>query len=426
MTRAIIALEDGTWFEGRAFAGRGEVYGELVFNTSMTGYQEILTDPSYHGQIVTLTYPLIGNYGINDQDAESYRPHAAGLVIGEASRIPSNWRATKTLTDYLIEHGILGVDGVDTRAITLHIRCEGAMKCVVSTEDLDPDRLVKKAQASPGLVGRDLSTEVSTRQRYSWPGPYKAVEAFPTIEANGLQAFSQFCGPAQVPDHGALQYRVAVLDCGIKVNQLRLLAQRGCLLEVFPNDTPAEEILDWGPDGFFISNGPGDPQGVPHVVREIRKVVESGVPTFGICFGHQLLGLAFGGRTFKLKFGHRGANQPVKDLATGKVYITSQNHGFCVDKDSLPPEVETTQINLNDGTSEGLRHRKLPVFSVQYHPEACPGPHDAVHLFDRFVELIREHARRARPARPATMVAAGHPAAADPGDAAVNRRVDPR
>lgn len=395
MTRAIIALEDGTCFEGRAFAGRGEVYGELVFNTSMTGYQEILTDPSYHGQIVTLTYPLIGNYGINDQDVESSRPHAAGLVISECSRIPSNWRATKTLPDYLMEHGILGVDLLDTRAITLHIRAQGAMKCVVSTEDLDRERLVRKARESPGLVGRDLSTEVSTRRRYTWPGPYAAVQAFPTIQANGLRAFHEFCGPAQGPAADALPYRVAVLDCGIKVNQLRLLAQRGCLIEVFPNDTPAEEILEWQPDGFFISNGPGDPAGVLHVVRQIRKIVQAGVPTFGICFGHQLLGLAFGGRTFKLKFGHRGANQPVKELATGKVAITSQNHGFCVDMDSLPPEVETTHINLNDGTSEGLRHRELPVFSVQYHPEACPGPHDAVHLFDRFVQLMQKHSGRA-------------------------------
>jgi len=395
MTRAIIALEDGTVFEGRAFAGRGEVYGELVFNTSMTGYQEILTDPSYHGQIVTLTYPLIGNYGISDQDAESNRPHAAGLVVGEASRIASNWRCTSTLSDYLVRHGILGVDNVDTRAITLHIRSRGAMKCVVSTEDPDAERLVQKARGSPGLVGRDLSTEVSTRQRYTWPGPYAAVQAFATIQASGVQAFQQFCGPVARPDTGAPGYRVAVLDCGIKVNQLRLLAQRGCRLEVFPNDTPAAEILAWRPDGFFISNGPGDPEGVRHVVREIRQVVQAGVPTFGICFGHQLLGLAFGGRTFKLKFGHRGANQPVKELATGKVEITSQNHGFCVDKDSLPPDVETTHINLNDGTSEGLRHRELPVFSVQYHPEACPGPHDAVHLFDRFVRLMEQRAGRA-------------------------------
>ncbi len=357
--KALIALEDGTCFEARAFAGSGEAYGELVFNTSMTGYQEILTDPSYRGQIVTLTYPLIGNYGINDEDVESHRPHAEGLVIGEHSRIPSNWRSTKTLGQYLVENRMIGVDLVDTRAITLHIRSRGAMKCVMSTTDLDRDSLVAKAKNSPGLVGRDLVSEVSTKKTYVWPGSEKGAS------------------------------KVAVLDCGCKTNQLRIMARLGCQLHVFNNQAKAEDVLAIQPDGFFISNGPGDPEGVPFTVSQIRKIVETGLPTFGICFGHQMLGLAFGGKTYKLKFGHRGANQPVKELATGCVEITSQNHGFCVDKDSLDPaQVETTHLNLNDNTSEGLRHKTLPVFSVQYHPEAAPGPRDAEHLFTRFVKMM--------------------------------------
>ena len=359
--KALIALEDGTCFTGRAFAGEGEAYGELVFNTSMTGYQEILTDPSYHGQIVTMTYPLIGNYGVNEADVESHRPHAAGFVVGECSRIASNWRCQKALPQYLEAAGILGIDQVDTRAITLHIRSRGAMKCVMSTKDLDEKSLIEKAKRSPGLVGRDLVTEVSTREPYVW----KESEAG--------------------------RHRVAVIDCGIKFNQLRIMARLGCRLHVFPNSFKADDVLAIKPDGFFLSNGPGDPEGVPNVVEQIRKVVMTGVPTFGICFGHQMLGLALGGRTFKLKFGHRGANQPVKELATGRIDITSQNHGFCVDKDSLnPDDVETTHLNLNDQTSEGLRHKKRPIFSVQYHPEACPGPHDAEHLFTRFAKMMEE------------------------------------
>lgn len=358
----MIALEDGTTFEGESFAGSGEVFGELVFNTSLTGYQEILTDPSYNGQIVTMTYPLIGNYGINEEDMESYRPHARGLVVGECSRIPSNWRCDLSLPDYLAKNGILGIHGVDTRAITLHIRQSGAMKCVISTEDTDPDSLVRKAKASAGLVGRDLATEVSIREKTRWEA---------------------------APDAPDASRRVAVLDCGMKYNQMRILSKLGCALDVFPATATAREILEGGPDGFFVSNGPGDPEGVPDVIAIVREIVESGLPTFGICFGHQLLGLALGGSTFKLKFGHRGGNQPVKDLDTGRVEITSQNHGFCVDKDSFDPSlVETTHINLNDGTSEGMRHKKLPTFSVQYHPEAAPGPNDARHLFGCFVRLM--------------------------------------
>lgn len=360
MKQALIALEDGTCFEGRAFSGSGEVFGELVFNTSMTGYQEILTDPSYHGQIVTFTYPLIGNYGVNEEDMEGRRPYTAGVVVNEASRIASNWRSRTTLAQYLEENGILGVDGVDTRAVTLHIRSLGAMKCVISTDDPDRDSLVRKAKESPGLTGRDLAMEVSTPEVYEWP-----------------------CDNPQ--------YRVAVLDCGIKLNQLRLLAKRGCRTTVYPIHTSAHDLLSSKPDGFFISNGPGDPQGAAQAVQTIREMVQEGVPTFGICFGHQLLALALGGRTYKLKFGHRGANQPVKNLRTGLVEITPQNHGFCVDKDSLDPEsIDTTHINLNDGTSEGLRHRKWPAFSTQYHPEAASGPSDGGYLFDEFVALMEE------------------------------------
>jgi len=356
--KALIALEDGTTFEGESFTGAGEVEGELVFNTSMSGYQEILTDPSYNGQIVTLTYPLIGNYGVNHEDNESYQPHARGLVIGEASRIASNWRSDMSLPDYLKQHHILGIHYVDTRAVTIHIRSRGAMKCVMSSIDTNPASLIEKARKSPGLVGRDLCTEVSTKLPYVYPGSEKNAR------------------------------KIAVIDCGIKTNQLRILSDLGCQLHVFPNRFSADDILNLKPDGFFISNGPGDPEGVPETVKQLMTIIKTGLPTFGICFGHQLLGLALGGKTFKLKFGHRGGNQPVIELSTGRVDITSQNHGFAVDKTSLPADVETTHINLNDQTSEGQRHKKLPVFSVQYHPEAAPGPNDAAHLFDRFINLV--------------------------------------
>ena len=358
---AIIALEDGTVFKGRAFAGSGEVEGELVFNTSMTGYQEILTDPSYRGQIVTLCYPLIGNYGITEEDMESYQAHASGLVVGECSRIPSNWRSVTSLPDYLNENGILGIEGVDTRAITLHIRDKGAMKCVMSTEVNDPDSLVDKAKASQGLVGRDLASEVSVKEAMIWE---------PENQKKNLK-------------------KVATIDCGTKYNQLRILQDLGCEVHVFPNNTPADDILAVKPDGLFLSNGPGDPEGVKQTVSEIRKLLETGLPTFGICFGHQLTALALGAKTYKLKFGHRGGNQPVMNLATRAVEITSQNHGFCVDKDSLDPAVaETTHINLNDETSEGLKHKTLPIQTVQYHPEAAPGPHDSMYLFHDFMKSM--------------------------------------
>jgi len=387
MSKAIIALEDGAYFEGQAFAGQGEIYGELVFNTSMTGYQEILTDPSYHGQIVTMTYPLIGNYGVNAEDVESWHTGAAGLVVGECSRIPSNWRSERTLADYLVENGMLGVHQIDSRVITLHIRSKGAMKCVISTTDTDPESLIRKVRQSPGLIGRDLAKEVTCPAPYAWPGKHRDLSEFPPVARDGVRAFASAEKPAR-------RFKVTVLDCGCKFNILRLLTQCGCDLTVMPITATADEIRETNPDGFFISNGPGDPEGVPYAVETIREIIQTGLPTFGICFGHQLLGLALGGKTYKLKFGHRGANQPVMDLATRKVDITSQNHGFCVDKDSLDPElIETTHINLNDNTSEGMRHRKLPVFSVQHHPEAAPGPHDAVHLFDRFITMIQETAK---------------------------------
>lgn len=360
--KALIALEDGKVFEARSFTGPGEAQGEIVFNTAMAGYQEIITDPSCHGQIVTFTYPLIGNYGVNAEDAESPAIHAGGVIIGECSRIASNWRSTQTFPEYLRERGILGVDRVDCRDVTLHIRSQGAMKCVISTEELDAKRLVQRAKDSPGLIGRDLCSEVSAKKHYVYAGS----------EKNAM--------------------KVAVLDCGMKENQLRIMRDLNMQLHVFPHATPVEEILAIKPDGLFVSNGPGDPSALRQTISNIRKIVETGVPTFGICLGHQLIALAFGAKVYKLKFGHRGGNQPVIELATGKVEITAQNHSFAVDMKTLPPEIETTHLNLNDNTSEGQRHKKLPIFSVQYHPEAAPGPGDAAHLFDTFQQLVSSRA----------------------------------
>jgi carbamoyl-phosphate synthase small subunit len=370
--KAMLALEDGTVFEGWSIGYPGEIAGELVFNTSMTGYQEILTDPSYKGQIVVMTYPLIGNYGINEEDIESSGPKAEGFVIREASPVFSNWRSHRSLSDYLAAHRVTGMEGVDTRALTKHLRIRGAMKAILSTDDLDRTRLIKKAKTSPGLIGRDLVKEVTCKEPYQWRGARDS-------------AFSKL-------DHrtSSLQPRlqVAVLDFGVKYNILRSLEEWGCDVTVLPASSSAETVLSHRPDGILLSNGPGDPEGVPYAIEAARQLLGK-KPIFGICLGHQLLGLAFGGKTFKLKFGHRGANQPVKDLITGKVIITSQNHGFCVDPQSLSPdEIEFTQINLNDRTSEGMRHKKLPVFSVQYHPEASPGPHDTRALFAEFVRMM--------------------------------------
>ncbi len=359
--KAILALEDGTIFEGTAFGATGERTGEVVFNTSMTGYQEILTDPSYKGQIVTMTYPLIGNYGINIEDFESEKPHLSGFVVREASRIVSNWRSDMGLDDFLKKHKVIGIEGVDTRDLTLHIRSAGAMKGIISTRDLDPASLVKKARESRGLVGTDLVKEVTCKKAYEWNKEGK--------------------------------YKVIVLDCGAKHNIMRELASRDCHVIVVPAKTSVKKILAMKPDGVMLSNGPGDPAAVTYVIETVKGLIGK-VPLFGICLGHQMLGLALGGKTFKLKFGHRGANQPVMDLRTRKVEITCQNHGFCVDLKSLTDNnVELTHLNLNDQTSEGLRHKKHPAFSVQYHPEASAGPHDSKYLFDEFVGSMK-HAKK--------------------------------
>ncbi len=395
MKKALLVLADGTLFEGVSFGAEGEAVGEVIFNTCMTGYQEVLTDPSYKGQMVVMTYPLIGNYGINPEDVESKAPAVEGFIVKEASPSPSNWRNTRDLDSYLKEHGVVGIQGIDTRALTKHLRDHGAMEGVISTIDLDPDSLVSKAKASPGLIGRDLVKEVACREPYTWhQGVWRLGEGY---EERGLGSGAQGEGHQPqldlFPEPSILSprpYRVVAYDCGIKWNILRKLVHAMCDVTVVPPDTSAAKVLGMAPDGIFLSNGPGDPEGVPYLVANIRKLIGT-KPIFGICLGHQLLGLAFGGRTYKLKFGHHGGNQPVKDLTTGKVEITTQNHGFAVDIASIPDkEVELTHINLNDGTVEGMRHTRLPIFSVQYHPEASPGPHDARYLFQRFVDLMAE------------------------------------
>lgn len=370
---AIIALEDGTIFKGQSFTGAGEAIGEIVFNTSMSGYQEVLTDPSYTGQIVTMTYPLIGNYGVAPEDMESAAIHPMAFLVKEYSRTHSNFRATKSLADFLKEYGILGVEGFDTRALVKHIRQAGAMKGIVSTEDLDPESLVVRAQNWSGLVGQDMVKRVTCDEPYGWAN-------------NAPVAGSNF---TTAPKDAKTRFKVVAFDFGIKFNQLRILTDLGCQVLVVPATTSAETVLAMNPDGIFLSNGPGDPAGVEGVVQTLRTLLAK-LPVFGICLGHQMLGLAYGGTTYKLKFGHRGGNQPVKDLLTGKVEITSQNHGFCVDPDSLnPDEVEITHINLNDGSLEGMRHKKYRAFSVQYHPEHAPGPHDSMHLFNHFLEMMQ-------------------------------------
>ena len=366
---AKLALEDGTVFTGRAFGHAGTTDGEVVFNTSMTGYQEILTDPSYKGQVVTMTYPLIGNYGINRQDVESKQPHVAGFVVKELSPVHSNYRANMSLDQYLKENRIVGIEGIDTRALTRKLRISGSMRGVLSTELLDDAQLVARARGGKEMKGAD------------WVQAVKPVESYGWDERQGEW------GLGRVERGDGLH--VVALDCGAKSNILRHLAERGIKVTVLPPDTTAEEILRHKPDGLFISNGPGDPAVLDYAVKPIQGVLEK-LPTFGICLGHQLLGRAIGASTYKLKFGHRGGNQPVKNLDTGRVEITSQNHGFAVDQASLEAKGGVvTHVNLNDGTVEGFRHGKLPVFSVQYHPEASPGPHDAAYLFDAFVEMIK-------------------------------------
>ncbi len=357
--KALLALEDGTVYEGTSFGAEGERAAELVFNTSMTGYQEILTDPSYYGQMVTMTYPLIGNYGTNPEDVESRKPWVEAFVVRELSSVSSNWRCENDLASYLKENGVIGMQGVDTRAITRHIRVEGAMKAVISTTDLDSASLVEKARASQGLVGVDLVREVTRGEE----------ERFSTEEK---------------------RFHVVAYDFGIKNNILRCLSKRGCEVTVVPASTPPDEILAHNPDGIFLSNGPGDPAAVKYAHENVRELVGKR-PVFGICLGHQILALALGGKTFKLKFGHRGANHPVKNLRTGRTEITAQNHGFAADPDSFDAnEVELTHINLNDQTLEGFRMKNISAFSVQYHPEASPGPHDSRYLFDDFIEAMKE------------------------------------
>ena len=370
---AMLVLADGTAFAGTAFGADGEAVGEVVFNTSLSGYQEIITDPSYHGQIVTMTAPQIGNYGVNPEDVESSRPWIEGLVVKECSPLPSNWRARQSLDAYLREWGVVGIEGLDTRALTKHIRDSGAQEGVISTVNLEAKRLVAKAKASPGLVGRDLVRDVTCEKPYSWTeGPWQS-------SANP----SPLAGEGRVGGRP----RVIVYDFGVKWNILRCLVGVGCEVRVVPATTPASDVLASKPDGVVLSNGPGDPAAVTYAIDTVRELVGR-IPLFGICLGQQLLGLALGGTTSKLKFGHHGGNQPVLDLATQQVTITSQNHGFTVDLDSLGPDVEATHVNLNDRTMEGLRHKMLPIFAVQYHPEASPGPHDAGYLFRRFVEMM--------------------------------------
>jgi len=357
---ALLALEDGRTFRGRAWAAEGEVCGEMVFNTSMTGYQEVLTDPSYAGQIVCMTYPLIGNYGVNEADSESAKPWVEGFAVREASRISSSWRAEESLDAYLKRCNIVAIEGIDTRALVRHIRDKGAMRACLSTTDLDEKSLVEKALHSPPMENRELASVVTTREPYD------------------------------VPAVGEERFHVVCYDFGVKRNSLRELAQLGVRTTVVPASTTAADALALKPDGIYLSNGPGDPASMNKEVAQIQELLKASVPTFGICFGHQLLGRAFGAKTFKLVFGHRGGNQPVKELSDRSVEITSHNHGFAVNADTLPPDVEVTHINLNDQCVEGMRHRTLPVISVQYHPEAAPGPHDAEHHFQRFVRLMED------------------------------------
>ncbi len=377
--RAILALEDGRIFEGESFGVTGTRVGEICFNTSMTGYQEVLTDPSYRGQIVAMTYPLIGNYGTNALDQESSAPHVRGFVIEELSEVASNWRSESSLEDYLLRWEIPGVQGIDTRALTRHLRERGAMKACLTSEIATAREAVAAALAGQGVNGMDFVREVTAPAIYRWDPEDKLSSRWSVASGNASEVVTQ-----PLP---AIRHEVVAYDYGIKENILRRLRQNGFGVTVVPAMTPAADVLAQNPDGVFLSNGPGDPAALSYAHESIRGLMGK-TPIFGICLGHQVLGYAYGGKTFKLKFGHRGGNQPVKDLRSGKVAITSQNHGFAVDPESLPPEIKITHVNLNDGTVEGMRHRDLPVFSVQYHPEAAPGPHDASYFFSQFAELI--------------------------------------
>ncbi len=376
---AWLALEDGTVYEGESFGATGEKVGEVVFNTSMIGYQEVLTDPSYKGQIVTMTYPLIGNYGVNPGDLESLHPHVEGFVVREYQRNPSNWRSTDSLDRFLADHGVVGISGIDTRALTRRLRVDGVMRGVIRSGAAEPEALVAQARAVPVMMGQDLVREVTTDRPYRWEGDRRIYGDPPAGDPE--KVWNDFETPGD--------FRVVVMDYGVKHNILRNLARRGCQVLVLPADYTAGQVLRLNPDGIMLSNGPGDPGAVQYAIEEL-KVLIGQKPIFGICIGHQLLGMALGGERFKLKFGHRGANQPVRQCDSGRVEITAQNHGFAIDADSLDEsEVELTHINLNDRTLEGLRHRRYPVFSVQYHPEASPGPHDADYLFDRFIASMQ-------------------------------------
>ncbi len=366
MSKAILYLEDGTSFFGQPLSTQGESAGEVVFNTAMTGYQEVLTDPSYAGQIVAMTYPLIGNYGVNEEDIESKKIHVKGFIVKEFCRTHSNYRATQSLIDYLNTNNIIAIEGIDTRALTRHLRIKGAMKAIISTKDFDAASLSKKLNKIPSMEGSDWVCEVTTKTKYVW-------------KEEGSQK---------------LLYKVAAIDCGIKFNILRILTRLGCEVHVFPAKTSAKDIKAIDPDGIFISNGPGDPAAVSYVAETVKEFFGK-FPVFGICLGHQILGLALGGKTYKLKFGHHGINHPAKDLLNGRIGITSQNHGFCVDIESLSKDdIELININLNDQTLEGIRHKKWPIFSFQHHPEAAPGPHDAQYLFDYFIDMMKKNKKK--------------------------------
>ena len=382
---AILALEDGSVFRGKGFGAPASACGEVCFNTSMTGYQEILTDPSYKGQIVTMTYPLIGNYGVNTQDVESWRPHVAGFVIRELSPLVSNWRSDSSLGDYLAKNGIPGIEGIDTRALTKKLRVRGAMNGFISTEPIIDEEAVQRARSWTGLVGVDYVKEVTHKEAFVWDARDEQSAAFDLVRGSATVDSRNFRKPLPTAD-----IPIVAFDFGMKYNIMRRLRQHGFRVQVVPATATAADALKYKPAGIFLSNGPGDPSALGYAVQAVRDVAATGIPTFGICLGHQILGQAFGGRTFKLKFGHRGGNQPVKDLESGRVEITSQNHGFAVDPASLPSDVSVNRINLNDQTVEGLRHKSKPIFCVQYHPEASPGPHDSTPLFAEFRSMIEK------------------------------------
>ena len=387
--KAILALADGKTFEGLAFGAEGEAVGEVVFNTSMTGYQEILTDPSYDGQLVAMTYPQIGNVGINLEDVESRRPFMKGFIVKDYTAQPSNWRATQALHDYMKANGIVGIHGIDTRSLVRYLRDYGSQEGIISTLSNDREGLVARAKASPGLVGKDLVRNVTCAEAYEWnEGTWELGGGYKQRDPSKGSSKRRGKGTFESP-----RFYVVAYDYGIKYNILRNLAEAGCRVRVVPAATSAEDVLAMNPDGIFLSNGPGDPDAVPYAKENVQKLIGK-KPIFGICLGHQIMGLALGGKTYKLKFGHHGGNQPVMDLTTRKVEITSQNHGFAVDADSLKGAVEVTHLNLNDNTVEGLAHRELPIFSVQYHPESSPGPHDADYLFRRFIELMQDNRPR--------------------------------